>query len=259
MRDILVFLKQVSAGNNVKIDPQTNTLIRQSARVQTNPDDLHALQMAVNLKMQMGGGKITAISMGPLRAEKTLREAIMFGADNAVLVTDKHFGGSDTYCTSSILAATVIKISPNAVLFFGKQTIDGDTAQVGPGVAAHLNISQLIEVLEIKEFNDDFIVVEKKCNNGSQEIKSSLPCVITVSKNTTKLPVPTLNMWLKSQEAEILHLGIADLELEIQKVGLKGSPTKVIKTEVPVFEKQPIEWLKTSEDLATVLFSILSI
>jgi electron transfer flavoprotein beta subunit len=257
MRDILVFLKQVAAGSKVKIDPQTNTLIRKSAGVQTNPDDLHALQMAVNLKKQMGGGTITAVSMGPLRAEITLREAIMFGADKAILVTDKHFGGSDTYCTSSVLAATVLKISPNAILFFGKQTIDGDTAQVGPGVAAHLNIPQLTEVIKINEFNADQIIVEKRCNNGTQIIQSTLPCVITVSKNTCKLPVPTLNMWLKSQETEIAHLGIVDLELDTQQVGLKGSPTKVIKTEVPKIEKQPTVWLNNVDDLATSLLSIL--
>lgn len=156
----IVFLKQVPASTQISIDPVTHTLVRHGNKSQTNPDDLHALRMAVEIRNRVGG-EIIAVTMGPLQAEAVLREALLYGADEAILLSDRMFAGSDTWSTAYVLSAAVKKIGNADLLLFGKQAIDGDTAQVGPGVAGKLDIPQLTEVQSVLDISAANIVVKK--------------------------------------------------------------------------------------------------
>lgn len=249
----IVFVKQVPASTRIQIDPGTNTLMRSGAKTQTNPYDLHALQAAVELKKQLGG-TITAITMGPPQAEAVLREAILFGADKAILLTDRAFAGSDTWSTSLILAQATRKITDASVLFFGKQAIDGDTAQVGPGVAARLDLPQVTEMRRFVNVSKTSLCIEKCSDTGSQVVKTPLPCVITVTKEANKLPAPTLRNWERAQQADIITWNINDLELDSEETGLKGSPTRVVSTSVPPV-KQQVTFLNSVEELTALLLT----
>lgn len=250
----IVFLKQVPASMHIHIDPVTHTLVRAGAKAQTNPDDLHALQAAIEIRSQ-AGGTIVAVSMGPPQAEAVLREALMFGADEAVLLTDRAFAGSDTWSTGYILASAVRKIEKASILLFGKQAIDGDTAQVGPGVAARLELPQLTEVLKIKEVSNDSVTIEKVGDNGTQILRSSFPCVMTITKEANKLPAPTLRAWEEAQKKPLICWSANDLSLDVSVIGLNGSPTRVVKTTVPS-KSSSIIWVKDIFDLAKIVTTI---
>lgn len=160
MKRYIVFLKQVPLSTKVEMDPVTRTLKRSSAMTRTNPDDLYALQLAVKLKRQTGA-EIVAVSMGPASAEEVLREALQRGADKAVLLSSKAFAGSDTWCTSLVLAAAVRKLGEYDLLLFGKMAVDGDTAQVGPEVAGQLNIPQVTHLMEVSDISDTCVCEEE--------------------------------------------------------------------------------------------------
>lgn len=248
----IVFMKQVPASTEVRIDPVTHTLVRAGAKAQTNPDDLHALQLAVDLRRQVGG-TITAVTMGPPQAEAVLREALMYGADEAVLLTDRAFAGSDTWSTGHILAAAASKIGP-ALLLFGKQAIDGDTAQVGPGVAARLDLPQLTEVRKVVSISADSITVEKVSDNGTQTLRAPSRCVLTVTKEANTLPSLTLRAWEEAQQKPLIRWSASDLSLDPACIGLNGSPTRVVKTTVP--EKSThVKWLTGIAELSSLLIN----
>lgn len=250
----LVFLKQVPASTEIHIDPVTHTLVRAGAKAQTNPDDLHALQTAVEIRSK-AGGTIVAVTMGPPQAEAVLREALMFGADEAFLLTDRAFAGSDTWSTSHILAAAAKKIGGAFLLLFGKQSIDGDTAQVGPGVAARLGLPQLTEVRRLIDFSPVSITIEKVGDSGTQVLRSSLPCVLTVTKEANALPAPTLRAWEYAQQRTITRWSVSDLELDSAVIGLTGSPTRVVRTTVPPKDVS-VKWIGTASELAGILTTI---
>lgn len=250
----LVFLKQVPASTEIHIDPVTHTLVRAGAKAQTNPDDLHALQTAVEIRSK-AGGTIVAVTMGPPQAEAVLREALMFGADEAFLLTDRAFAGSDTWSTSHILAAAAKKIGGAFLLLFGKQAIDGDTAQVGPGVAARLGLPQLTEVRRLIDFSPVSITIEKVGDSGTQVLRSSLPCVLTVTKEANALPAPTLRAWEYAQQRTITRWSVSDLELDSAVIGLTGSPTRVVRTTVPPKDVS-VKWIGTASELAGILTTI---
>lgn len=257
----IVFLKQVPASTEVRIDPVTHTLMRAGTKSQTNPDDLHALQAAVEIRKQQGG-TIVAVTMGPPQAESVLREALMLGADEAVLLTDRAFAGSDTWSTSYILSAATRKLlSPeqgtDILLLFGRQAIDGDTAQVGPGVAARMSYLQLTEVKRILKADTDGIEVEKITDRGTQTLKADYPCVLTIVKEANTIPAPTLRAWEEAQQKAILRWTAADLELDSAKTGLNGSPTRVVRTEVPV-SSHAVEWLTDETELSQLIATIKS-
>lgn len=266
----IVFLKQVPASTEVRIDPVTHTLVRAGAKSQTNPDDLHALQAAVDIRKQRGG-TIIAVTMGPPQAEAVLREAFMLGADEAVLLTDRAFAGSDTWSTSYILAAAARKLLSlgegketkeegkeiDCLLLFGRQAIDGDTAQVGPGVAARLSFPQLTEVRRILAAETSAIEVEKITDRGTQTLKASYPCALTIVKEANTLPAPTLHAWEQSQQKSITRWTAADLNLDPSLIGLNGSPTHVVRTEVPV-SSHDIEWLTDETKLSQLIATIKS-
>lgn len=230
---ITVCIKQVPDTTQARIDPETNTLIREGMPTIVNPYDLHAVEEAVRVKERIGG-KITAITMGPPQAKEALREAISLGCDEAVLVTDRAFAGSDTLATSYILSTAIRKINdeePVDLVFCGKQSIDGDTAQVGPGIAQRLDFSQLTYVIKIRAIEPDEsrIVVERQLEKGRQVVETKLPTLITVVKEANEIRHSSLTNLIKAAKHEPRVWSREDLGLDVSKIGLKGSPTTVRK------------------------------
>lgn len=251
MKRYIVFLKQVPLSTKVEMDPVTRTLKRSSAMTRTNPDDLYALQLAVKLKRQTEA-EIVAVSMGPASAEEVLREALQRGADKAVLLSSKAFAGSDTWCTSLVLAAAVRKLGEYDLLLFGKMAVDGDTAQVGPEVAGQLDIPQVTHLMEVSDISDTCMCVRKKAGRLFQRMEVDLPCVVTVGRETGELDCPTLTGWRWAQRQTILHWDECDLGLEPSQVGLQASPTQVVSTMVPR-RKKDVEWLPDGEKFFAVV------
>lgn len=247
----IVFLKQVPASTKINIDPVTHTLMRTGSRTQVNPDDLHALQMAVEIRKQLGG-TIHAVSMGPSQAESVLREAMMYGADEAILLTDPAFAGSDTWSTSYILSSAVKRIGGASILLFGKQAIDGDTAQVGPGVAARLKLPQITEVSKISKVTGSYIIAEKMSDMGRQLLKASFPCVLTVSKEANELTAPTLRSWESANRKPIIRWTAAHLGFDVSLAGLNSSPTRVVNVCVPD-SSIAISWVDSVNNLTRIL------
>ncbi|KPJ60357.1 MAG: electron transfer flavoprotein subunit beta [Latescibacteria bacterium DG_63] len=230
----IVCIKQVPESPNVGIDPSTNTLIREGIPSIINPFDMYAIEEALLLKDKFGG-KVTVLTMGPPQAVEALREAIAMGADEALLLSDKAFAGADTWATSYTLAKAVEKIAEYDIVFCGKQAIDGDTAQVGPGVARRLGIPQLTYVSKIREIDieGERIVVERMLEAGKEVVESKLPALLTVVKDINQPRFRSLMGIRRASQAEIPVLGPADLGCEEEKIGLAGSPTEVVKIFTP--------------------------
>ena len=228
----IVCIKQVPDTHDVKINPETNTLMREGVEAIINPFDMYAIEEALRLRDKMGG-KVTALSMGPPQAESALREAISMGVNEAILVSDRAFAGSDTWATSYTLAKALEKIGDYSVVLFGKQASDGDTAQVGPGVATHLDLPQITYVRKVEEIDENRIVAERLLETGFESIESPLPCVMTVVKEINEPRLPSLKGKMAARKAEITTWGAADIEAEDNKLGLDGSPTKVVKIFTP--------------------------
>lgn len=226
-------LKQVPDTAEVKIDPQTNTLIRSGVEAIANPFDLVALEQALRLK-EMVGGRVTALSMGPPQAEAVLREALSLGADEAILLSDRAFAGADTLATSYTLAKAIEKLNhdlPVDLILCGKQAIDGDTAQTGPNLATRLGYTQLTYIVEVQWINEDLrqIQVKRKLEGGVEIIRGPLPALLTVELELAqprRVPLPLL---VQSLRSEIKVWKGDDLQADPQKLGLKGSPTWVKK------------------------------
>lgn len=236
---IVVCIKQVPDSAQIRVHPVTNTIMRQGVPTIINPYDLFALEEALRLRDRFGG-EVTVLTMGPPMAEDSLRKALTFGADRAVLLTDRYFAGSDTLATSYALAAALEKIGEEfgkpPIVFTGKQTIDGDTAQVGPGIAKRLDLNQLTYVSRIVEVstNTGTITVERRAEGGVQVLSTQLPVLITMLEGTNEMRRGSMNDALRAAKAEIVtwsavEAGIADL----QKCGLRGSPTIVRKVFAP--------------------------
>lgn len=228
----VVCIKQVPDTANVRIDPKTNTLIREGVVSIINPFDMYAIEEAVRLKEKLGG-KVTALTMGPPQAENALREAISLGADHGILLSDRAFAGSDTWTTSYTLSMALKKIGDYTVILCGKQASDGDTAQVGPGIAAHLNLPQITYVRKIETIDARQIVAERLLEDGYEAIEAPLPCILTVVKEINEPRLPSLKGKLAAKKAQLAHWKAGDLGCETDKIGLDGSPTKVVKIFTP--------------------------
>lgn len=228
----VVCIKQVPDTNDVKIDPNTNTLMRDGVAAIINPFDMYAIEEAIRLK-EKHGGKITALTMGPPQAEAALREAISMGVDEAILVSDRAFAGSDTYATSYTLAMALRKIGNATLVICGKQASDGDTAQVGPGMATHLDMSQVTYVRKIDELDENHIVAERMLESGYEVVESELPCMLTVVKEINEPRLPSLKGKMKARKAEITIWNATDIDADPEMLGLDGSPTKVVKIFTP--------------------------
>ncbi len=236
---ILVCIKQVPDSAQIRINPVTQTIMRQGVPTIINPYDLFSLEEALRLRDSLGG-EVTVLTMGPPMAADSLRKSLAIGADRAVLLTDRSFAGSDTLATSYALAQAIRKIGelfgkPDLV-FAGKQTIDGDTAQVGPGVAKRLDLLQLTYVAKIVECDPDKreIVVERRSEGGVHVLKTKLPCLITMMEGSNVVRRGAMKDALRAARAEILTWSAKDAGIEdIGKCGLKGSPTVVKKVFAP--------------------------
>ena len=230
--NVVVPIKQVPGTTAVKIDPQTNTLVRQGIESIINPFDTYAVEEAVRIK-EKHGGKVTVITMGPPQAEAALREAISLGADDAVLLSDRAFAGADTWATAFTLSRAVLKLAPYDLIICGRQTIDGDTGQVGPELAEMLGIPFIAYVSAVEEIKDNKIRVKRAIEEGHEVLESGLPALITVSKEINKPRLPSLRGISRSKSAKINVWGAADIGAVPDSVGLSGSSTQVIKIFFP--------------------------
>ena len=234
---ILVCVKQVPDTTEVRIDPETNTLDRSSAPAIINPYDSHAVEEAVRIKERVGG-KVTVLSMGPPAAAEVIKRCIMLGADEGYLLSDRAFAGSDTLATSYILAKGIEAISKKEsidLIFCGKQAIDGDTAQVGPGIARRLDMPQLTYVKKVVEVNvtQSEVKVHRKLDDAYEVVVAKLPCLITVEKEINDLSYESLPNMLRAARYQPTVLGAADMDTDPVKMGLKGSPTSVSRIFAP--------------------------
>ena len=227
---IVVCIKQVPDTSEVELDPETNTLIRKGIPVIINPDDKAGIEEALTIRDSIPGSTVTALSMGPLQAEMALREALAMGCDEAVLVSDRKFGGSDTLATSTILSAALKKIGYD-VIVTGRQAIDGDTAQVGPGIAEHLKIPQVTYVEELS-YEDDAFIALRQFEDRYHRIRIKPPCLFTAITGGVDVRYMKVRNVMDTCSKEVKTLGLDDLKdiLDIKAIGLKGSPTRVVKS-----------------------------
>ena len=230
--NIIVCIKQVPETTDVRINPETNTLIREGVKSIINPFDVYAIEEGIRLKERFGG-KVTVLSMGPPQAEAALREAISLGADEGVLVGDRAFAGSDTWATSYTLSGAIKRLGQFDLIICGKQASDGDTAQVGPGISAHLDIPQVTYVKKIEEVKDKTMRVERMLEEGFEIIETPLPALLTVVKEINEPRLPSLKGMMRAKSAKITILTQKELNLDSQNIGLCGSPTQVVKIFTP--------------------------
>ncbi|MDZ4993084.1 electron transfer flavoprotein subunit beta [Clostridium perfringens] len=221
---IVVCLKQVPDTTAVKIDPKTGTLIRDGVPSIINPEDKHALEAALQLK-DNNGAEVTVLSMGPPQAKLALREALCMGADKAILITDRAFAGADTLATSKTLAGALKKLEYD-IVFAGRQAIDGDTAQVGPEIAEHLNIPQVTYVQGVK-VEEDGLLVNRALEDGYELIKVGAPVLLTAIKELNEPRYMNVKNIFETSDDEILVWSADDIDVDKAELGLKGSPTKV--------------------------------
>ncbi len=238
---LVACIKQVPDTTQVQIDPVTNTLVREGIPFIVNPYDTQALETALRLK-DSSHCRVTAISMGPLNAEATLRRALALGVDRAVLLSDRVFGGADTLATSNVLAAAIRRLNDEeeiGIVFCGRQTIDGDTAQVGPGIATRLGYPQLTLVDRIISIDlaRGRIRVRRKLEGRHEIVEAPLPVMITVVREINRPRYPTVPMRLLAQQHDVEVWGNRVLKLNVREIGLKGSPTWVSRIFSPQRDK----------------------
>ena len=228
---IVACIKQVPDTTQVQIDPVTNTLVREGIPFIVNPFDTHALEECLRIRDRFGC-RVAALSMGPPNAEATLRKALAMGVDRAILLSDRCFGGADTLATSNVLSAAMARLATEdevGLVVCGKQTIDGDTAQVGPGIATRLGYSQLtlVDRVESLDLAARKIVVRRKLEGRHELVEAPLPAMLTVVRELNRPRYPTVPRRLAAQDAEVEVWNNRVLQLDEQSVGLKGSPTWV--------------------------------
>ena len=229
---IIVPIKQVPQTSDVQMDKQTGTMIRSSSASILNPLDLYAISTALQLKDRCQA-RVSVITMGPQSAVKVLKEAIAMGCDDAVHLTDRAFGGSDTWATSYILSLAVKKLGIPDLIITGERATDGDTAQVGPALASWLGLPAITYVSKIETVDDTFLVVERLMEEGYQKGRTTLPALLTVVKEISSVRLPTLSGKKRAMASSIAVWDAQALDADSRFIGLKGSPTKVVKIDVP--------------------------
>ncbi|MDP8214617.1 MAG: electron transfer flavoprotein subunit beta/FixA family protein [Candidatus Euphemobacter frigidus] len=245
--NIIVCIKQVPDTTEIRINPETNTLVREGVESIINPFDLYAIEEGVRIKEKYGG-TVSVISMGPPQVEDALRETISLGVDEAIHLCDRAFAGADTLATAYTLARGIEKKGDYNIIICGKQAIDGDTAQVGPGIAVQLDIPQITYVKKIEEIGEETIRVQRMTEEGYEIIEGDLPILLTVVKEINEPRLPSLKGKLKAKKAEIITWTAADISVDEQFIGLDGSPTQVVKIFSPpareggeIFQGEPAE------------------
>lgn len=237
---IAVLVKQVPAVDNVKIDEETGTMVREGVEAELNPLDLHAVEAAVKIKESMAEGsvEITAITMGPPQAKRAATYAVSMGCDRGMLISDKRFGGSDTLATARTLAKAIEKMDPFDIIFAGERATDGETGQVGPAVAEFLNIPALTYVSSIDELEDKYIRVTRSIEGGHESVGSPLPAMVIPLKEMNIPRLCTLGGKLRAKKTEIPVLNADNIGLDENSTGLKGSATWVINITYPQMTRE---------------------
>lgn len=260
---IVVCIKQVPDSAQIRVHPVTNTIMRQGVPTIINPYDLFALEAALELRDQFGG-EVTVLTMGPPSAEDSLRKALTFGADRAVLLTDRFFAGADTLATTYALATAIRKISTEFgapdIVFTGKQTIDGDTAQVGPGIAKRLGLLQLTYVGRISalDLQARTIDAERRSEGGVQMLRTRLPCLVTMLEATNQIRRGAMADALRAARAPIVKWSAQDAGVEdISKCGLRGSPTIVKRVFAPAARSEKAALIEVGEQPAEALIDAI--
>ncbi len=230
---ILVCVKQVPNTNEVKINPKTGTLIRDGVESILNPDDDNALEAALQMKDQNEGTTVTVISMGPPQAADVLVECMAKGADDAILLSSRAFGGADTWATSNTIAGAIKKIKDYDVIFAGRQAIDGDTAQVGPQIAERLGIPQVTYVEEIVKCEEKKLTVKRQLEDGYEIIEIPTPCLLTAVKELNTPRYMSVGGIYEAYEKEITVWSEKDIPVEADAIGINASPTKVFRSFTP--------------------------
>ncbi|HHX42817.1 MAG TPA: electron transfer flavoprotein subunit beta/FixA family protein [Chloroflexi bacterium] len=239
----IVCIKSVPDTTEVRIDPETNTLMRGEVESVINPFDTYAIEEAIRLK-EAHGGKVTVITMGPPKAEKELKEAVAMGCDEAVFLCGREFAGADTWCTAYALAQAIRKIGDYDVILCGRQAVDGDTGQVGPGIANQLGIPQLTYVSKLRAMDPEAgtIEVERLVEEGREIVASRLPALLTVVKDINQPRYPTFRGIRAARRMEITPWGPDDLPgTDPALLGLEGSPTKVVRIFAPPKREGTVE------------------
>jgi electron transfer flavoprotein beta subunit len=264
----VVCIKQVPDSAQIRVHPVTNTIMRQGVPTIINPYDLFALETALRLR-DAHKGEVTVLTMGPPSAEDSLRKALTYGADRGVLLTDRYFAGSDTLATSFALSQAIRKIGDTwgapDIVFAGKQTIDGDTAQVGPGIARRLELNQLTYISKIGKVDKDagVIELERRAEGGTQMLGSRMPCLVTMLEGTADIRRGSLNDALRAARAQIVTWSAKDAGIEdLLKCGLRGSPTVVKRVFAPTPRAEKAKQIElapktraTADALLDTLFS----
>lgn len=229
---IVVPIKQVPETSNVKMDPETGTMVREGVESIINPLDLYAIEEAILLKERFSA-KVIAISMGPVKAGLALKEAIAMGCDDGILLSNKAFAGADTWATSYVLAQAIKKIGAFDLILCGERATDGDTGQVGPGIAAWLDIPFHTYISAIKEVYAEFLIIERMVETGYEILEIDRPCLLTVVKEINYPRLPTLRGKQRARKMQNVVWGPAEIEAEAECLGLQGSPTRVVKISKP--------------------------
>lgn len=253
---IAVCIKQVPDTKNVRIDPDTHTLVRQGVESIINPFDLFAVEAALKIKDE-NGARVTVVTMGPPQATEALRDILSLGVDDAVLLSDRAFAGSDTWATSTTLAAAIRKMGDVDIVLCGKQAVDGDTAQVGPEMAALLDIPYATFVKKIELPADGGVKAVRQTDEGTEVWKFPMPALITVIKEIGEPRVPSLRHKMRAKKAEIPAWGAADLGLDPDSVGLCGSFTQVVRIFSPPRRSNRVLIEGSIEEQAEQLFQYL--
>ena len=229
---IIVPIKQVPETNAVKMDEETGTMIREGVEAIVNPLDLYAIEAAIRLK-EAHGGEIIVISMGPPKTVKAIREAVAMGCDSGILLTDRAFAGSDTWATGYVLSAGVRRIGRADLIICGERATDGDTGQVGPGLAAFLDLPVATYVSRIEDISPGSCRVHRMVEKGYEVLEVQMPAVLTVVKEIAAPRLPTLRGKLRAKQTEIPTWSHGDLDVEACNLGLNGSRTRVVKISRP--------------------------
>lgn len=254
---ILVCIKQVPGTNKVEVDPVTGVLKRDGVDSKMNPYDLHALETALRLKEEHNG-HVHVLSMGPPQAKQIIFEAFSMGADAGTILSDRKFGGADVLATSYTLSQGVEQIGDYDIIFCGKQTTDGDTAQVGPEMAEYLGIPSISNVQKIVEINEKAITVEMDMTESIEIATISFPCLLTVEKSICEPRLPSYVKKMATKNRDISVITFADLkDQDEKKYGLNGSPTQVQRIFPPDVNDKRELWKGTDEEMAGQIFTKL--
>jgi len=247
---IIVAIKQVPETSKVKMDPETGTMIRAGLEAIINPLDLYAIETALRLK-ETTDAQVTVLTMGPPKAEKALREAVAMGCDDAVLVSGRKFGGADTWATAYTLGQAIRKMGAFDLILCGERATDGDTGQVGPGMAAFLDINLATYVSKVSVMEENKLRVERLVEEGRQILAMPCPALLTVVKEIASPRLPTLRGMKRAKALEIPVWGPEEIEADPAQIGLKGSPTRVFKIATPKVSRQTeLITIRGAEDLS---------